>query len=76
MKKYVLATMLVLGSLYGTSQELPKEIRFNIELKQFDKAKDALDKYIADPKTQPTQLPFITKPMSIVPWQEIQKNNS
>ena len=50
MKKYVLATMLVLGSLYGTSQELPKEIRFNIELKQFDKAKDALDKYIADPK--------------------------
>ncbi len=50
MKKYVLATMMVLGSLYGSSQELPKEIRFNIELKQFDKAKDALDKYIADPK--------------------------
>lgn len=50
MKKYVLAIMMVLGSLYGSSQELPKEIRFNIELKQFDKAKDALDKYIADPK--------------------------
>ena len=50
MKKYVLVTMIVLGSLYGSSQELPKEIRFNIELKQFDKAKDALDKYIADPK--------------------------
>ncbi len=50
MKKYVLATMMVLGNLYATSQELPKEIRFNIELKQFDKAKDALDKYIADPK--------------------------
>lgn len=50
MKKYVLATLMAFGSLYVTSQELPKEIRFNIELKQFDKAKDALDKYIADPK--------------------------
>jgi tetratricopeptide (TPR) repeat protein len=50
MKKYVLIITMVLGSLYGSSQELPKEIRFNIELKQFDKAKDALDKYIADPK--------------------------
>jgi tetratricopeptide (TPR) repeat protein len=50
MKKYVLAGMMVLGSLYGSSQELPKDIRFNIELKQFDKAKEGLDKYIADPK--------------------------
>lgn len=50
MKKYVLAGMLALGSFYASSQELPKEIRFNIELKQFDKAKEALDKYIADPK--------------------------
>lgn len=41
---------MIFGSLYGSSQELPKEIRFNIEIKQFDKAKEGLDKYIADPK--------------------------
>lgn len=61
MKKYVLAITMVLGSLYGISQELPKEIRFNIELKQFDKAKDALDKYIADPKNAANAVAYYYK---------------
>jgi hypothetical protein len=61
MKKYVLAIMMVLGSLYGISQELPKEIRFNIELKQFDKAKDGLDKYIADPKNASNAMAYYYK---------------
>ncbi len=61
MKKYVLAIMMVLGSLYGSSQELPKDIRFNIELKQFDKAKDALDKYMADPKNASNAIAYYYK---------------
>jgi len=46
MKKYVLATMMVLGSLYGSSQELPKEIEFKIKLNKFNKKKIELEKYI------------------------------
>ena len=50
MKKYVLIMVMVLGSLYGSSQELNKDIQTNIMLKQFDKAKEGLDKFMADPK--------------------------
>jgi len=50
MKKYVFVIMLVFGSLYVSSQELPADIRFMIEAKQFDKAKEGINKFIADPK--------------------------
>ncbi len=50
MKKYLFVIMLVLGNLFVSGQDLPADIRFMIEAKQFDKAKDALDKFNADPK--------------------------
>lgn len=49
MKKYVLILVLVLGSLYGKSQTL-ESIRILVDLKQYDKAKESLDKFTADPK--------------------------
>lgn len=49
MKKYLLLVILVLGGLYGNSQGL-ETIKITIDLKQYDKAKEALDKFMADPK--------------------------
>ncbi len=61
MKKYVLSMMMILGSLYASSQELSKEIQTNILLKQFDKAKEGLDKFIADPKNAANATAFYYK---------------
>jgi hypothetical protein len=49
MKKYLLLLILLLGSFYVKSQDL-KNIRTMVVLKQFEKAKPEIDKYLADPK--------------------------
>jgi len=49
MKKYVLALIMILGSLYGSSQSL-ESIKVLIDIKQNDKAKESLDKFLAEPK--------------------------
>ena len=49
MKKYVILLILAVASLYGRSQSL-ETIKIMIDLTQYDKAKDALDKFMSDPK--------------------------
>lgn len=49
MKKYVLLFAFLLGGLYGHSQDLDA-IKLLIDLTQYEKAKDGLVKFMADPK--------------------------
>ena len=49
MKKYLLVVILVLGGLYGNSQDL-SNIKKQIILQQYDKVKPDLDAFLNDPK--------------------------
>lgn len=49
MKKYLLVLSMILGSLYGSSQTL-ESIKMLLDLKQNDKAKESLDKFLTEPK--------------------------